>query len=678
MFRRSSSYAAVAAGNASGGGQSQSPGPARSGAFSHLAHGGSNLGIQSNLSSPNHTRHHPRSLDADGHHNSMSTSWGRGGQLPSYSGQFGYLNSYGGVAPDGPPLSFFVPSYLRGSKHAEKLEELHRSRMAAQREYRSNHSSNAGSLSTSSSSVNLHKMVPSHRGMTHDVIERAPVFADEPVAPWPTRWSDVDKYAQLDVEDGGRQAKYAGTQKAHDEAASVRADYPMPRQCGIYYYEVTVVSKGKDGRMIGVGFSGPKVPLTRIPGWEPESYAYHGDDGQSFSNTTSGKPYGPKFGTLDVIGCGINFRTGTAFFTKNGVFLGTAFRDLKTDRLYYPTVGMKKPGETLRANFGQEPFSFDIDAMVQAEKAVILAEIDRTKLSARADRDKGPTDESILIHDLVGQYLAHDGYVETARAFAEEVIEEARALTGNDGELGYIEAAEDLDAINRQKIRAAILDGDIDKALKHTNAYYPSVLRDNENIYFKLRCRKFIEMIRRCNELNAQCHPPTPPSKRSIASNGFRNSAATDDYDFEMELDEQLGVHNGTAQWGTDNMDTEDELENKESKLQNLTDETIKYGMELKSEFASDPRREVKRALEDTFALIAYENASQSTLAPLLETSGRLPVAEELNSAILVSIGKSSTAALERLCQQTEALVAELADDGGPGAFINVRRDFLQ
>jgi hypothetical protein len=74
--------------------------------------------------------------------------------------------------------------------------------------------------------------------------------------------------------------------------------------------------------MIGVGFSGPKVALSRIPGWEPDSFAYHGDDGQIFSNTTSGKAYGQKFTTLDVIGCGINFRTNTAFFTKNGQMLG--------------------------------------------------------------------------------------------------------------------------------------------------------------------------------------------------------------------------------------------------------------------------------------------------------------------------------------------------------------------
>ncbi|PSN71764.1 ran-binding protein [Corynespora cassiicola Philippines] len=663
MFRRSS-YASVAAGNS---GQSA---PTRSGAFSHLV---------SNSTSAHppagHTRHQSRSAEADGHHSTMSNSWGRSGPLPSYSSQFGYLNGYNG-AHDG-ASTFFVPSYLRGSKHAEKLEEAHRAKLTAQREYRSTHSSNAASLSTSSSSVNLHKMAPSHRGLTHEIIERAPVFVDEHVAPWPTRWNDMDKYQQLEVEDGGRQAKFAGTQKTHDEAASVRADFPMPRQCGIYYYEVTVVSKGKDGRMIGVGFSGPKVALSRIPGWEPDSYAYHGDDGQCFSNTTSGKTYGPKFGTLDVIGCGINFRTNTAFFTKNGHLLGTAFRDLKPNMPYYPTVGMKKPGETLRANFGQEPFAFDIDKMVQAEKAAIHVEINQTRA---VSKDKLVTDETAFIHSLVQQYLAHDGYVETARAFSEEVIEEAKALANdNEAEIPYMETEEDLDAINRQKIRAAILEGNIDAALKHTQAYYPSVLRDNENIYFKLRCRKFIEMIRKCNELSAQVHPvPTPPSKRSTASAHNRNSTATDDYDFEMELDEQLGVmHNGARDGEEDSMDEEDDMEDKESKLNQMTTETIQYGIELKSEFANDPRREVKRALEDTFALIAYENVRESALAPLLEVAGRVPVAEELNSAILVSLGKSSSAALERLVQQTEALVNELADDGGPGAFVNVRRDFL-
>lgn len=56
----------------------------------------------------------------------------------------------------------------------------------------------------------------------------------------------------------------------------------------------------------------------------------------------------------------MNFRTGTAFFTKNGVDLGIAFRDIKSPKLY-PAVGMKRPGEHIRVNFGQERFVFDID-----------------------------------------------------------------------------------------------------------------------------------------------------------------------------------------------------------------------------------------------------------------------------------------------------------------------------
>jgi hypothetical protein len=148
-------------------------------------------------------------------------------------------------------------------------------------------------------------------------------------------------------------------------------------------------------------------------------------------------------------------------------------------------------------------------------------------------------------------------------------------------------------------------------------------------------------MIRHCNELNAQCHPvPTPPSKRSTASTvNKRDSTATDDYDFEMELDEQLGVHNPTPSWDSkdenEELDDDDDLEDKEVKLQQLTQDMITYGMELRAEFAGNQRREVKRALEDTFALIAYENVRESALAPLLETTGRVPVAEELNSAIL-------------------------------------------
>lgn len=49
-----------------------------------------------------------------------------------------------------------------------------------------------------------------------------------------------------------------------------------------------------------------------------------------------------------------------------------------------------------------------------------------------------------------------------------------------------------------------------------------------------------------------------------------------------------------------------------------------------------------------------------------------------LLTLLTVSLGKPSSAALEKLCAQAEVLVDMLSADGGPGAFVNVARDCLQ
>lgn len=96
---------------------------------------------------------------------------------------------------------------------------------------------------------------------------------------------------------------------------------PIPPDCGVYYFEVEVLSKGRDG-FIGVGLSGASVNLGRLPGWEKcvsacralasyalprhkplamhltqsmhaverrHSFGYHGDDGQSFEGHGTGR-----------------------------------------------------------------------------------------------------------------------------------------------------------------------------------------------------------------------------------------------------------------------------------------------------------------------------------------------------------------------------------------------------
>ncbi|KAF1985679.1 SPRY-domain-containing protein [Aulographum hederae CBS 113979] len=651
-----------------------------------------------------HRRPSRSSMDADGAGQSGSSHWVGWRQSNAYSNDplsYNYGMFTGHLVSDSDAPIFFVPSYLRASRHAERLHDAHRARLNTQRDPRS--PSQAGSLSTSSSSMNLHKMVPSHRGMTHDIIERAPpvtAFGSEEVKPLPSRWNESDKFQGLDVlGENGCEVRLQGLPKGSqsDDSATIRADHPIPRQVGLYYYEVEVVSKAKEG-MVGIGFIGQKVALNRLPGWEPDSWGYHGDDGCVFQQSASGKTYGAKFSNLDVIGCGINFRTGIAFFTKNGVHQGYAFNNIKGDRLY-PAVGVKKPGEHLKANFGHRPFVYDIDSLMEKEREIVQADIMKTSVA----KLNPPLDETALIHQLIAQYLSHDGYVETARAFAEEVRAESRALaSGVDAEARDLEPVEDIDAENRQRIRAAILDGDIDKALKLTDRFYPIVLKDNENIYFKLRCRKYIEMIRRTEALKAA-------ELYGVQSNGGKKGGFQDDFG-SMDVDiaddhpsstnghgsarsSRISNNNGVdISWDADStsllrpgeLDTamggttaSSSSTSQPMKYADMLTATLLYGQELQDEFKDDPRREVKRALEDTISLIAYAAPVDSPLGQVLGTRARIPIAEEVGGAILVSMGKSSSAALEKLCQQTEVLVNELAEDGGAGAFVNVGRDYL-
>lgn len=44
-------------------------------------------------------------------------------------------------------------------------------------------------------------------------------------------------------------------------------------------------------------FAARDVRLSRLPGWESNSWGYHGDDGYSFAAEKSGTPFGPTFGS---------------------------------------------------------------------------------------------------------------------------------------------------------------------------------------------------------------------------------------------------------------------------------------------------------------------------------------------------------------------------------------------
>jgi hypothetical protein len=101
----------------------------------------------------------------------------------------------------------------------------------------------------------------------------------------------------------------------------VRTAHPIPAACGVYYFEIKVISKGRDGYM-GIGLSTSGVNLNRLPGWEKQSYGYHADDGCIFSSSGTGQAYGPTFTTGDTVGCGFNLVERSIFYTKNGINIG--------------------------------------------------------------------------------------------------------------------------------------------------------------------------------------------------------------------------------------------------------------------------------------------------------------------------------------------------------------------
>src|SRR6266498_4634422 len=85
-------------------------------------------------------------------------------------------------------------------------------------------------------------------------------------------------------------------------------------------------------RVIGLGLCSGYTSLDAMPGWNPLSWGYHGDDGNFFAESGKGTTYGDTFKTGDVVGCHITFNKGVTF-TKNGTSLGKELEDFLVDHI---------------------------------------------------------------------------------------------------------------------------------------------------------------------------------------------------------------------------------------------------------------------------------------------------------------------------------------------------------
>lgn len=150
------------------------------------------------------------------------------------------------------------------------------------------------------------------------------------------------------------------------------------------YYEVSILSCpdehaiANDVRVaqgatdcIAIGIATKNFSLhSRMPGWDAESYAYHGDDGGIFhGNGSMSHHFGPSFGEGDTVGCGIDYVTQGIFFTLNGEILGYGWTGVETSFLkqeLYPTVGVDS-NLPIECNFGERPFAFDLTSYLSIQ-----------------------------------------------------------------------------------------------------------------------------------------------------------------------------------------------------------------------------------------------------------------------------------------------------------------------
>eukprot|EP01134_Creolimax_fragrantissima_P007043 CFRG7043T1 len=455
---------------------------------------------------------------------------------------------------------------------------------------------------------------------------------------------------RMKLADNNLRVEYIGEGTEDSHAATVRTVNPIPSSCGIYYFEVTIENKGHEG-YIGIGLCASSVSLNKLPGWEKNSFGYHGDDGCTFKGSGVGQQYGPTFGSFDTIGCCYNLADGTVFYTKNGVHQGIAFNNL-FELSMYPAVGLRSQGEVVVVNLGTSaPFIFDIESYIRDCKTTALNTIRQVPTSAWAallqspvtkgcsstvnhnETADGPLPTSPPSHNtasvappmqssstlLQSTAASNSTGIVTPSTDSAAVTENATNSLLNRLVLAYMchngysktadafakqtgtELTESIASIvARQKIMSSIRSGKINEAIAATTEAYErdyNIFDENPKLLFRLKVRTFIEII----------------AGRTV---------------------------------NPDNMTSLNEI--------------LTYGKELQQEADNNEElgEQERKDMANAFSLMAYRDPSASCLAHLLAEEGRDKLADELNICILKCLGLPRANPIVLLLRQVEVCLS--------------------
>jgi len=205
------------------------------------------------------------------------------------------------------------------------------------------------------------------------------------------------------------QCAYVGTADAIGQDRTVRSSFPFPiadhsslhtrmqtpdvprkptcAAASIAYFEVEITDQLPEGssvvvgqwpgwspetamrpQMVSIGLVSERFPSWGSqPGWRPDSFGYHGDDGNAFCGRGTADAahtgYGPTFGIGDTVGCGIDYGQQSVFFTCNGTKLKPELKLTSMrhpEEALYPCAGIDTC-HVIEFNFGAKPFKFDLE-----------------------------------------------------------------------------------------------------------------------------------------------------------------------------------------------------------------------------------------------------------------------------------------------------------------------------
>jgi len=309
--------------------------------------------------------------------------------------------------------------------------------------------------------------------------------------------------------------------------------------------------------------------------------------------------------------------------------LGVAFKDLPSQ--LYPTVGLQTPGEVIDANFGQEPFKFDVEGEMRELRRKTQGVIEELSWPRRHG------DAQSVLHNMVATYLVHHGYSQTAESFAksagQEISEELTSMR------------------NRQHIQKLVLAGKLGDAIARVEELYPGLLHLHQDLHFKLKVRQFIEMVSGADSLDTE----------TTMYGGRAADSSSEDMEETLDNEAHCGDHSANGNTSRNGNVEEESTPEAETPSESMEvdpaqrgtgtsilsnparfEALIRFGRGLQ-QFSVQLEQEKGRneanttMLQEAFSLLAYADPWSSPVGSQLEPSGREPVCAALNSAILES-----------------------------------------